>query len=40
MIVSFDLDDTLFVSADKFEIEPKLKIPFNLLYKETLRKGK
>ena len=39
MIVSFDLDDTLFVSDDKFEIEPKLQFPLNLFYKETLRKG-
>ena len=39
MIVSFDLDDTLFVSEDNFKIEPKLKFPFCYIYKETLRKG-
>lgn len=39
MIVSFDLDDTLFVAEDNFKIEQKLKFPFCYIYKETLRKG-
>lgn len=39
MIVSFDLDDTLFVSETEFEVEPELRFPKNLIYKERLRKG-
>lgn len=39
MIISFDLDDTLFVSEEKFETEPALHFPFHLIYKERLRKG-
>lgn len=39
MIVSFDLDDTLFVSEERFKIEPKLIFPLNFIYKETLRLG-
>lgn len=39
MIVSFDLDDTLFVSPDKFKTEEELKYPWNKVYKERLRLG-
>lgn len=39
MIVSFDLDDTLFVSPEKFKTENALKFPYNKIYKERLRLG-
>ena len=39
MIVSFDLDDTLFVSEKTFQTEPPLPFPLRLLYKERLRAG-
>ncbi|MCR5123147.1 MAG: HAD family hydrolase [Ruminococcus sp.] len=39
MIVSFDLDDTLFVSENKFKTEAPLKFPKNIIYKERLRLG-
>ena len=39
MKVSFDLDDTLFVSPENFETEAALKFPFKLIYKERLRRG-
>ncbi|MCM1499046.1 MAG: HAD family hydrolase [Clostridium sp.] len=39
MIVSFDLDDTLFVSPDKFKTEAELHFPWNKIYKERLRLG-
>lgn len=39
MRISFDLDDTLFVSEDKFKIEPALRFPFNIIFKEKLRMG-
>lgn len=39
LIVSFDLDDTLFVSPDKFKTEDELKFPWNKVYKERLRLG-
>lgn len=39
MRVSFDLDDTLFVNPDKFDVEDELRFPFNKRYKERLRKG-
>lgn len=39
MRVSFDLDDTLFVSPDNFKTEQELKFPFNKIYKEHLRLG-
>lgn len=39
MIVSFDLDDTLFVDAEKVKTEEALKFPFYLVYKERLRFG-
>ena len=39
MRISFDLDDTLFVSEKKFNTERAPRFPFNLLYKERLRQG-
>ncbi|MBQ7776710.1 MAG: HAD family hydrolase [Lachnospiraceae bacterium] len=39
MRVSFDLDDTLFVSPDNFKTEKELRFPFNKIYKERLRLG-
>ena len=39
MIVSFDLDDTLFVSEKAFRTEPPLPLPLRLLYRERLRAG-
>ncbi len=39
MIISFDLDDTLFVSDKNFKTEPILRFPMNLFYKEKLRLG-
>ena len=39
MKVSFDLDDTLFVSEKKFAVEPELRFPFNIIYKERVRAG-
>ncbi len=39
MIVSFDLDDTLFVSSVNFKTEKELSFPFNKIYKERLRLG-
>jgi hypothetical protein len=39
MRVSFDLDDVLFVSPDRFETEPPPHAPFDLIFKERLRKG-
>ena len=39
MIVSFDLDDTLFVPEGKFRTEPRLKFPYHLIYRERLRQG-
>ncbi|MBP3459295.1 MAG: HAD family hydrolase [Lachnospiraceae bacterium] len=39
MIVSFDLDDTLFVSPDNFRVEEELSFPWNMIYKERLRFG-
>ena len=39
MIVSFDLDDTLFVDPNSSEIEKELIFPFKYIYKEKLRKG-
>lgn len=39
MIVSFDLDDTLYVSAEKFHTEEELHFPWNRIYKERLRLG-
>lgn len=39
MIVSFDLDDTLFVSDSNFKTEPPLKFPMCIIYKDRLRAG-
>ena len=39
MKISFDLDDVLFVSPEKYETEPALRFPYNLLFKDRLRKG-
>ena len=39
MIVSFDLDDTLFVSPSRFKTEEELGFPWNKIYKERLRYG-
>lgn len=39
MRVSFDLDDTLFVSPKSFKTEEGLMFPFNLIYKDRLRLG-
>ncbi len=39
MKVSFDLDDTLFVSEKKFKVEPSLRLPMKYIYKERLRAG-
>ena len=39
MKISFDLDDVLFVSPKKYETEPALRFPYNLLFKDRLRKG-
>lgn len=39
MKVSFDLDDTLFVSEVNFKVEPALRFPLRCIYKERLRAG-
>lgn len=39
MIISFDSDDTLFVSEENFKTEPILRFPMNLIYKKKLRLG-
>ncbi|MDE5779098.1 MAG: HAD family hydrolase [Lachnospiraceae bacterium] len=39
MIVSFDLDDTLFVDPHKFDTELPLRFPYIYIYKERLRLG-
>lgn len=39
MIVSFDLDDTLFVSPPEFQTENELTFPWKKIYKERLRLG-
>lgn len=39
MIISFDLDDTLFVSPLEFQTENELAFPWKLIYKERLRLG-
>ena len=39
MIVSFDLDDTFFVSDSNLKTEPPLKFPMCIIYKERLRAG-
>lgn len=39
MIVSFDLDETLFVSEKDFKTEPALRFPMKVVYREKLRLG-
>ncbi len=39
MRISFDLDEVLFVSPKTHKVEPELKFPWNLKYKERLREG-
>lgn len=39
MIVSFDLDETLFVNPEKVPTEDNLSFPLNKIYKDRLRKG-
>ena len=39
MRISFDLDDVLFVSPEKYETEPPLRFPSNRLFPDRLRKG-
>ena len=40
MRISFDLDDTLFVTEeDGFTLEPPLKFPWDKIFHERLRKG-
>ncbi len=39
MIVSFDLDDTLFISPQTCEAEKRLPFPLHLLFHDRLRKG-
>ena len=39
MIVSFDLDDTLYVDPNVSSTEKSLKFPFNRIYRERLRLG-
>ena len=39
MRISFDLDDVLFVSPKRYETEPAPHFPFNILFKDRLRKG-
>ena len=35
MMISFDLDDTLFVSETEFVVEPKLRFPFERIRKRN-----
>ncbi len=37
MIVSFDLNDTLFVNPDLVKTEKDLRFPYKYFYKEKLR---
>lgn len=39
MIISFDLDDTLFVDPKKIPTERSLKFPFNHFFTEKMRSG-
>lgn len=39
MIISFDLDDTLFVNPQKYETEKPPVFPLNVIFKERLRKN-
>ncbi len=39
MIVSFDLDDTLFISPQTCDAEKRLPFPLSLFFRDRLRKG-
>lgn len=39
MIVSFDLDETLFVNPEKIPVENRLCFPLDRIYRDRLRKG-
>lgn len=39
MIVSFDLDDTLFISPERTKAEKPLAFPFRLIFHDRLRAG-
>ncbi len=39
MIISFDLDDTLFINPDICDAEKALKFPLNLIFRDRLRYG-
>ena len=39
MKISFDLDETLFVNPAVVPTEPELRFPYNIIYKDKLRKG-
>ncbi|MDE6665835.1 MAG: HAD family hydrolase [Ruminococcus sp.] len=39
MIVSFDLDETLFINPEKVPAENKLRFPLDRIYRDRLRKG-
>lgn len=39
MIVSFDLDETLFINPEKVPAEDKLSFPLDRIYRDRLRKG-
>ncbi len=39
MIVSFDLDDTLFINPEKCNAEKSLHFPLNLIFRDRLRAG-
>ncbi len=39
MIVSFDLDETLFINPEKVPAEDRLRFPLDRIYRDRLRKG-
>lgn len=39
MIISFDLDETLFINPEKVPAENKLNFPLDRIYKDRIRKG-
>ncbi len=39
MIVSFDLDDTLFINPEKCSAEKSLHFPLNIVFRDRLRAG-
>lgn len=39
MIVSFDLDETLFVNPERVSTEPEMRFPWRMLYPDRLRAG-